>query len=205
MDKIRIRGGNPLNGVVPIAGAKNAALPLLTASLLTDDTLTLSNLPGVADIKTMIQLLQHHGVSAQPLQNGAGQVSLSAASVNDTTAPYDLVRRMRASILVLAPLVARAQAAFGVLCAARRAETILSGGAAGLVERGVARLAVSGGETSGAVATALDIATVRCLPDEGFGGGICVAEAPRPLSLYFKSGKLGDDGVMLQALAAMCH
>lgn len=107
MDKIRIRGGNPLNGVVPIAGAKNAALPLLTASLLTDDTLTLSNLPGVADIKTMIQLLQHHGVSAQPLQNGAGQVSLSAASVNDTTAPYDLVRRMRASILVLAPLVAR--------------------------------------------------------------------------------------------------
>ncbi len=107
MDKIRIRGGNPLNGVVPIAGAKNAALPLLTASLLTDDTLTLSNLPGVADIKTMIQLLQHHGVSAQPPQNGAGQVSLSAASVNDTTAPYDLVRRMRASILVLAPLVAR--------------------------------------------------------------------------------------------------
>ena len=107
MDKIRIRGGNPLNGVVPIAGAKNAALPLLTASLLTDDTLTLSNLPGVADIKTMFQLLQHLGVSAQPLQNGAGKVSLSAASVNDTTAPYDLVRRMRASILVLAPLVAR--------------------------------------------------------------------------------------------------
>ena len=107
MDKIRIRGGNPLNGVVSIAGAKNAALPLLTASLLTDDTLTLSNLPGVADIKTMFQLLQHLGVSAQPLQNGAGQVSLSAASVNDTTAPYDLVRRMRASILVLAPLVAR--------------------------------------------------------------------------------------------------
>ena len=91
MDKIRIRGGNPLNGVVPIAGAKNAALPLLTASLLTDDTLTLSNLPGVADIKTMFQLLQHLGVSAQPLQNGAGQVSLSAASVNDTTAPYAVV------------------------------------------------------------------------------------------------------------------
>ncbi len=101
--------------------------------------------------------------------------------------------------------VARAQSAFGVLGAARRAETILSGVAAGLVERGVARLAVSGGETSGAVAAALDIATVRCLPDEGFGGGICVAEAPRPLSLYFKSGKLGEDGVMLQALAAMCH
>lgn len=110
MDKIRIRGGNRLDGVIPIAGAKNAALPLLTASLLTDDTLTLSNLPDVADIKTMIQLLQHHGVSieeARTSDGSRGPVSLSGGTVNDTTAPYDLVRRMRASILVLAPLVAR--------------------------------------------------------------------------------------------------
>ena len=110
MDKIRIRGGNRLNGVVPIAGAKNAALPLLTASLLTDETLTLSNLPDVADIKTMIQLLRHHGVEvATAMGNGGsgGPVSLCAGSVHDTTAPYDLVRRMRASILVLGPLVAR--------------------------------------------------------------------------------------------------
>lgn len=97
-----------------------------------------------------------------------------------------------------------AQKSFGVLGAARRAEAILAGVAAGLVARGVARLAVSGGETSGAVAAALDIATVRSLPDQGFGGGLCVADTPRPLSLYFKSGKLGDDDVMLQALAAMC-
>ncbi|NQU71277.1 MAG: UDP-N-acetylglucosamine 1-carboxyvinyltransferase [Rhodospirillales bacterium] len=110
MDKIRIRGGNRLDGVIPIAGAKNAALPLLTASLLTDDTLTLSNLPDVADIKTMIQLLQHHGVTVQKTakdDGSRGPVSLCAGPVNDTTAPYDLVRRMRASILVLAPLVAR--------------------------------------------------------------------------------------------------
>jgi UDP-N-acetylglucosamine 1-carboxyvinyltransferase len=116
MDKIRIRGGKRLDGVVPVAGAKNAALPLLTASLLTDETLTLSNLPGVADIKTMIQLLQHHGVDVQParptsddeLSDPPGSVmSLCAAAVDDTTAPYDLVRRMRASVLVLAPLVAR--------------------------------------------------------------------------------------------------
>ena len=114
MDKIRIRGGNRLDGVIPIAGAKNAALPLLTASLLTDDTLTLSNLPDVADIKTMIQLLQHHGVAVQETakdDGSRGPVSLCAGPVNDTTAPYDLVRRMRASILVLAPLVARFGAA----------------------------------------------------------------------------------------------
>ena len=100
--------------------------------------------------------------------------------------------------------LADAQKSFGVLEAARRAEAILAGVAAGLVARGVARLAVSGGETSGAVAAALDIATVRSLPDQGFGGGLCVADTPRPLSLYFKSGKLGDDDVMLQALTAMC-
>ncbi len=110
MDKILIRGGNRLQGTVPIAGAKNAALPLLAASLLTDDTLSLSNLPDVADIATMVKLLEGHGVTVKA--NGAGNghgraLSLSAAGVTDTTAPYDLVRRMRASVLVLAPLVAR--------------------------------------------------------------------------------------------------
>ncbi len=99
-----------MNGAVPISGAKNAALPLLTACLLTDGTLTLSNLPEVTDIKTMIKLLRHHGVDVETAAGNGGTrdaVSLNAGSVNDTTAPYDLVRRMRASILVLAPLVAR--------------------------------------------------------------------------------------------------
>ena len=112
MDKIRIRGGNRLAGAVPIVGAKNAALPLLTASLLTDETLTLANLPGVVDIRTMVSLLERHGVTVS--ENGAAKnghaghtLSLNGGSVSDTTAPYDLVRKMRASVLVLAPLVAR--------------------------------------------------------------------------------------------------
>lgn len=98
--------------------------------------------------------------------------------------------------------VLRAQEAFGNLGAARRAEQILAGVAAGLVKRGVSHLAVSGGEVSGAVAKALQILTVRCLPDQGFGG-LCVADQPRPLTLFFKSGKLGKDDVMVQALASM--
>ena len=116
MDRIRIRGGNRLDGAVPIAGAKNAALPLMAASLLTDRTLTLSNLPRLADIATMADLLGELGVGIEtaPEADDDGEngrvLSLTARSVSGATAPYDLVRRMRASVLVLAPLVAR----FGV-------------------------------------------------------------------------------------------
>ncbi len=113
MDRIRIVGGVPLNGSIRISGAKNAALKLMAASLLTDQTLTLSNLPHLADITTLIHLLQEHGVAV--VMNGAegdeghvGRVlSLKAADIASTTAPYDIVRKMRASILVLGPLVAR--------------------------------------------------------------------------------------------------
>ncbi|MBI3709988.1 MAG: UDP-N-acetylglucosamine 1-carboxyvinyltransferase, partial [Proteobacteria bacterium] len=113
MDKIRIRGGRPLRGVLQVGGAKNAALPLMAASLLTDQTLTLSNLPHLADITTLINVLVQLGVSveiehAAPNGGGEGRVlSLNAANVASTTAPYDLVRKMRASVLVLGPLVAR--------------------------------------------------------------------------------------------------
>ena len=95
-----------LSGVIPVAGAKNAALPLMAASLLTDRTLHLVNLPRLADIGSMQNLLRNHGVA---IENGdaSGEVSFDAAQVRDTTAPYALVRRMRASVLVLAPLVAR--------------------------------------------------------------------------------------------------
>jgi UDP-N-acetylglucosamine 1-carboxyvinyltransferase len=113
MDKIRIRGGQQLTGTIPISGAKNAALPLMAASLLTDETLTLNNLPHLADIVTMANLLAQLGVKMH--LNGhatggghAGRVfELTAGDVGETTAPYDLVRKMRASILVLGPLVAR--------------------------------------------------------------------------------------------------
>src|ERR1700756_2290269 len=104
MDKICIRGGVPLHGVIPIGGAKNAALPLMTASLLTADTLTLENVPALADIATMANLLAQHGVS---VARRGDVVELSAAHITSSTAPYDLVRKMRASVLVLGPLLAR--------------------------------------------------------------------------------------------------
>jgi len=110
MDKIRIKGGVPLEGVIPIGGAKNAALPLMAVSLLTSDTLTLENVPDLADIATMANLLVQQGVTVavDEADGNRGQVlELSAAHITSTTAPYDLVRKMRASILVLGPLLAR--------------------------------------------------------------------------------------------------
>ena len=108
MDQIRIHGGWPLEGSIRISGAKNAALPLMTASLLTDEKLTLTNLPFLADITTLVQLLMQHGVQIAMRDSGAGHVlEMSAKEITSTTAPYDLVRKMRASVLVLGPLVAR--------------------------------------------------------------------------------------------------
>jgi UDP-N-acetylglucosamine 1-carboxyvinyltransferase len=112
MDRIRIRGGVPLKGRIPIGGAKNAALPLMVACLLTDEPLVLSRVPRVADITTMAHLLVQHGVSitmrGAEREDEAGQVlELDARRIVSTTAPYDLVRKMRASVLVLGPLVAR--------------------------------------------------------------------------------------------------
>jgi UDP-N-acetylglucosamine 1-carboxyvinyltransferase len=113
MDRIRIRGGVPLHGTIAVSGAKNAALPLMTASLLTDETLQLANLPHLADITTLANLLVQLGVSLAmdghaPNGGHAGRViSLRAQKITSTTASYDLVRKMRASILVLGPLLAR--------------------------------------------------------------------------------------------------
>ncbi|MBW7850007.1 MAG: UDP-N-acetylglucosamine 1-carboxyvinyltransferase [Rhodospirillales bacterium] len=113
MDKIRIIGGTPLKGTITIGGAKNAALALMPACLLTDETLTLCNLPHLVDITTMAHLLGQHGVAMS--MNGAADngghtgrvLELTAGEITNTTAPYDLVRRMRASVLVLGPLLAR--------------------------------------------------------------------------------------------------
>jgi UDP-N-acetylglucosamine 1-carboxyvinyltransferase len=104
MDRIRIRGGVPLEGTIAIGGAKNAALPLMAASLLTSESLHLENLPDLADIATMSRLLAQHGVAVRRANGGC---ELAASEIATTTAPYDLVRRMRASVLVLGPLVAR--------------------------------------------------------------------------------------------------
>lgn len=112
MDRIRIHGGNRLAGTIPVSGAKNAALPLMAASLLTQDTLQLSNLPHLADISTMAKLLSQHGVALEMNGEASGGhmgrvFSLSAETITNTVASYDLVRTMRASILVLGPLLAR--------------------------------------------------------------------------------------------------
>jgi UDP-N-acetylglucosamine 1-carboxyvinyltransferase len=114
MDRIRIVGGKPLNGLIPISGAKNAALPLMIASLLTDRTVTLENLPRLADVHLLVRILSNHGVDysidgrRQGEELDAGQtVHMTAREIVDTTAPYDLVSRMRASFWVIAPLLAR--------------------------------------------------------------------------------------------------
>jgi UDP-N-acetylglucosamine 1-carboxyvinyltransferase len=112
MDQIRINGGKSLHGTIHISGAKNAALPLMAASLLSEEPLNLSNLPHLADITTMINLLSELGVSvseSNPALDGLGQrlIKLDAKNTTDTIAPYDLVRKMRASVLVLGPLLAR--------------------------------------------------------------------------------------------------
>jgi UDP-N-acetylglucosamine 1-carboxyvinyltransferase len=111
MDRIIIRGGKPLTGRIPISGAKNAALTLLPCALLTDEPLTLRNLPRLADVDSFGHLLNQLGVSttvegARPDEFGR-VMTLRASNLTSTVAPYDIVRKMRASILVLGPLVAR--------------------------------------------------------------------------------------------------
>ncbi|MCH9806727.1 MAG: UDP-N-acetylglucosamine 1-carboxyvinyltransferase [Alphaproteobacteria bacterium] len=118
MDRIRIVGGNKLNGTIPISGAKNAALPLMIASLLTGERLTLKNVPNLADVNLLARILRNHGVDLAVDGKRAGGSShlgetfhLTARDIVDTTAPYDLVSRMRASFWVLGPLIARMRTA----------------------------------------------------------------------------------------------
>src|SRR4249920_1550501 len=114
MDRIRIVGGRPLNGTIPISGAKNAALPLMIASLLTDQTLILDNVPRLADVNLLQRILSNHGVDMMVPGKRPGEsqdfghtIHIVASRIVDTTAPYDLVSKMRASFWVIAPLLAR--------------------------------------------------------------------------------------------------
>ena len=114
MDRIRIVGGKPLHGTIPISGAKNATLPLMIASLLTDETLILENVPRLADVINLQRILGNHGVDVMLSGKRPGDseyqgqtMHISAARIVDTTAPYELVSKMRASFWVIAPLVAR--------------------------------------------------------------------------------------------------
>ncbi|MGB3336926.1 MAG: UDP-N-acetylglucosamine 1-carboxyvinyltransferase [Devosia sp.] len=114
MDRIRLIGGNELNGEIPISGAKNAALPLMIASLLTDEPLVLQNVPRLADVKQLERILENHGVDIAVHGRRRGEddvvgqrMTFHAADIVDTTAPYDLVSKMRASFWVIGPLLAR--------------------------------------------------------------------------------------------------
>lgn len=114
MDRIRIRGGNKLNGIIDISGAKNAALPLMIIPLLTADPVTLHNVPRLVDGARLQRILQNHGVDITTAGKRVGQhgaagetLKISAKTIIDTTAPYDLVSKMRASFWVLGPLIAR--------------------------------------------------------------------------------------------------
>ena len=114
MDRIKIIGGERLHGAIPISGAKNAALPLMIASLLTEDRLTLKNVPNLADVNLLARILRNHGVDLAVDGKRSGGTAhlgetfhLTARDISDTTAPYELVSRMRASFWVLGPLVAR--------------------------------------------------------------------------------------------------
>jgi UDP-N-acetylglucosamine 1-carboxyvinyltransferase len=105
MDKLLIRGGRSLNGVVPISGAKNAALPELCAGLLTAEPITLDNVPRLQDVNTMIRLIRNMGVTVE--RDEGDQVRIDASTLTSPEAPYELVKTMRASVLALGPLLAR--------------------------------------------------------------------------------------------------
>lgn len=130
MDSLLVRGGNPLNGTIEISGAKNAALPIMTASLLTSKPLILTNMPTtLTDIATMNNLLENHGVKVDMVTK---EITLQADNVTNLEAPYDIVRKMRASIWVLGPLLARfgeAKVSFPGGCAlgARQVDLHISG------------------------------------------------------------------------------
>jgi UDP-N-acetylglucosamine 1-carboxyvinyltransferase len=183
MDRIHITGGRPLHGAIPISGAKNAALPLMIAALLSDEPLTLSNVPRLADVASLLRILANFGVdySIQGKRPGetaeAGQtVTLSAANIIDTVAPYELVSTMRASFWVIAPLVARF---------------------------GRARVSMPGGCAIGTRPVDLLIMALECLgADITVDGGYVVANAPDGLTgntIEFPKVTVGGTHVALMA------
>ena len=106
MDSILVKGNGALSGTIPVAGAKNACLTLMPATLLSEEPLTLTNAPRLSDIATMTQLLQSLGAEVASLQDGL-VLAMSSHNIANHTADYDIVRKMRASILVLGPMLAR--------------------------------------------------------------------------------------------------
>ncbi|MGI9426972.1 MAG: UDP-N-acetylglucosamine 1-carboxyvinyltransferase [Hyphomicrobiaceae bacterium] len=185
MDRIRIVGGERLEGRIPISGAKNAALPLMIASLLTSERLTLRNMPNLADVNLLARILRNHGVDhsvdgkrANPNQYIGETMHFTARDVVDTTAPYEMVSRMRASFWVLGPLLAR---------------------------MGQARVSMPGGCAIGTRPVDLHLAGLKALgADIDTDGGYVVAAAPKGLSggrVIFPKVSVGATHNVLMAAA----
>jgi len=183
MDRIRIVGGAPLHGTIAISGAKNAALPLMIASLLTTDTLTLDNVPRLADVQLLKRILGNHGVDCMVAGKRIGQnglsgetLELTAGEIVDTVAPYELVSKMRASFWVIGPLLAR---------------------------MGEARVSLPGGCAIGTRPVDLFISALRDLGAEiDIDGGDVVARAPKGLRggrVVFPKVTVGATHVALMA------
>jgi UDP-N-acetylglucosamine 1-carboxyvinyltransferase len=163
MDRIKITGGARLEGAIPISGAKNAALPLMIASLLTNDRLTLKNVPNLADVNLLARILRNHGVDsavdgkrAGPAQHIGETFHFSARDIVDTVAPYEMVSRMRASFWVLGPLLARC---------------------------GQAKVSLPGGCAIGTRPVDLHLAALKALGAQiDLEGGYVIARAPKGLT-----------------------
>ena len=185
MDRIRIVGGAPLNGTIAISGAKNAALPLMIASLLTSETLTLDNVPRLADVQLLKRILNNHGVDCMVAGKRIGQngvsgetLELTAGEIVDTVAPYELVSKMRASFWVIGPLLAR---------------------------MGEARVSLPGGCAIGTRPVDLFISALRDLGAEiDIDSGYVIARAPKGLRgnrITFPKVTVGATHVALMAAA----
>lgn len=183
MDRIRIQGGAQLQGTIPISGAKNAALPLMIASLLSDETLTLENVPRLADVQRLGRILENHGVDLAVQGRRRGQedmrgqtLSLTAREIVDTTAPYEWVSRMRASFWVIGPLLART---------------------------GEARVSLPGGCAIGTRPVDLFLNVLKVLGAElDIEGGYVIAKAPNGLvgaEIHFPKISVGATHVALMA------
>ncbi len=210
MDKILIKGGNALNGTVTISGAKNAALPELCAALLTADTVTLENVPGLQDVTTMLTLVRNMGVSAERDALTPSTVVLNAGTLTSPEAPYELVKTMRASVLALGPLLARFGEATvslpgGCAIGSRPVDQHIKGlqamGAEIVVEHGymIARLPVGRTRLKGCSITT-DMVTVT--GTENFLMAATLAEGETTLENAAQEPEIGDLAEMLIKMGA---
>jgi len=210
MDKLLIKGGKTLNGTVTISGAKNAALPELCAALLTADTVTLENVPGLQDVSTMLKLIRNMGVTAERSKDVPSTVTINAGALTSPEAPYELVKTMRASVLALGPLLARFGEATvslpgGCAIGSRPVDQHIKGmqamGAEIVVEHGymIAKLPKGRTRLKGCSITT-DMVTVT--GTENFLMAACLAEGETLLENAAQEPEIGDLAEMLIKMGA---